>query len=567
MEELNLGYAEKNIGLHSKDLIKTTLVSRTEDLISRMRWKLFHIRFPANKERKETFGFRTTESAPIMDELVPFENDLIKLIKNVKFKPAGNPLTNKIRSDLNAVKECEDILVKGDKSRRIYKVQERTYKKELADKISSNYRKADRDLVENVNREAAVIANNLGELDERIDAMPESESFITYKDHKDNFPARKEVRLLNPSKSNIGRISKKILDAINSTLRQKTSFNQWKSTNECIRWFSNLPEKHNLKFIKLDIQNFYPEIGLKLLQDSIDWAQQYVTISREDVDIIMHCRKSFLFFQGEVFVKSQNPDFSVEQGSLDSAEISELVGLFILSKLTEMIPKEQNGLYRDDMIIAIKTTGRGSELMGQQLSKLFRDNFNLKITFEANLRIVNFLDVTLSLNDGSYRPYRKDDTVPLYIHRDSNHPPHIKKEMVKMVGRRISDLSSSEEIFKQAAPIYNQALRNSGFNEEIKFSKRDNNRKGNRSRRIIFFHPPWSDQIKSNVGKCFLQLLDKHFPRGSELFHYFSRQKVKVSYSILPNVATILKSHNRKVLNPEQKLQLKGCDCEEGKKW
>ena len=117
------------------------------------------------------------------------------------------------------------------------------------------------------------------------------------------------------------------------------------------------------------------------------------------------------------------------------------------------------------------------------------------------------MDVTLSLEDGSYRPYRKDDTVPLYIHKDSNHPPHIKKEMVKMVGRRISDLSSSEEIFKQAAPIYNQALRNSGFNEEIKFSKRirDNNRKGNRSRRIIFFHPPWSDQIKSSVGKCFLQ--------------------------------------------------------------
>ena len=49
------------------------------------------------------------------------------------------------------------------------------------------------------------------------------------------------------------------------------------------------------------------------------------------------------------------------------------------------------------------------------------------------------------------------------------------------------------------------------------------------------------------------------------MFHYFSRQKVKVSYSILPNVARILKSHNRKVLNPEQTLQLKGCDCEEGR--
>ena len=106
MEELNLGYAEKNIGLHSKDLIKTTLVSRTEDLISR-------ISHPSNKDRKETFGFRTTDSPPIMDELVPFEKDLINLIKNIKFKPAGNSSTNKIRSDLNAVKVCPNILVKG----------------------------------------------------------------------------------------------------------------------------------------------------------------------------------------------------------------------------------------------------------------------------------------------------------------------------------------------------------------------------------------------------------------------------------------------------------------------
>ena len=200
------------------------------------------------------------------------------------------------------------------------------------------------------------------------------------------------------------------------------------------------------------------------------------------------------------------------------------------------------------------------------MTKASTHHFNLKITFEANLRIVNFLDVTLSLEDGSYRPYRKDDSVPLYIHKDSNHPPHIKKEMVNMVGRRISDLSSSEEIFKQAAPIYNQALRNSGFNEEIKFSKRTrDDKRANRSRKIIFFHPPWSDQIETKIGQGFLKLLDKHFPRGTELFHYFSRQKVKVSYSILPNVARILKSHNRKVLHPEQTLQLKGCGCAEAR--
>ena len=100
------------------------------------------------------------------------------------------------------------------------------------------------------------------------------------------------------------------------------------------------------------------------------------------------------------------------------------------------------------------------------------ERFCLKITFEANLTVVDFLDVTLSLTDGSYRPYRKDDLIPLYIHHDSNHPPHVKKQMVKMIGRRISDLSSNENIINQSAPIYNQALKNSGFHEEIQFLKR-----------------------------------------------------------------------------------------------
>ena len=134
--------------------------------------------------------------------------------------------------------------------------------------------------------------------------------------------------------------------------------------------------------------------------------------------------------------------------------------------------------------------------------------------------------------------------------------------MVKMIGRRISDLSSNEQIFDQAAPIYNQALRNSGFLESIQFSKRNGEQRRHRRRNVIFYHPPWSDQIETKIGKSFLFLLDKHFPRGSDLFNYFNRQKVKVSYSNLPNVSRAIKGINRKVLHPETSLQLKGCNCE-----
>ena len=567
MDELNLTYAEKSIGLHSEHVIKRTLIFRTEQVLSRMRWKLWHIRNPTNNESKEKFGFRTTDSPPVMDELIRFEEDVLNLMKNVKFKPASNQLNKKIRRDLNEIRSKQKILVKGDKSRRIFQVAKEDYVKDMTDEITKKYRKANPQLICEVNREAARLTSKL-ELDDRIDALPEGEAFFTFKDHKNNFPERRELRLLNPSKSNVGKISKKILDRVNTDLRNKTGFNQWKSTNDCLKWFNALEDKEGFRCSKLDIQSFYPEIGRQLLENSISWARQITQITDDEIELIFHCRRSFLFFDEEVFVKKDNADFSVEQGGLDSAEVSELVGLYILHKVTSVLPKEHVGIFRDDMLFLMKATrrgpGRSCELMGQRLSRLFNEWFNLRITWEANLQIVNYLDISLNFRDGSYRPYRKDDSVPVYIHKDSNHPPHIKKGLVKMISRRISDLSSSEEIFNQAAPIYNQALRNSGFDEAIKFSRKENNNKRTRGRKIIYFHPPWSDQIESKLGKGFLQLLDKHFPRGCELFHYFNRQKVKVSYSNLPNVARQIKGINRKVLHPEKILQLKGCNCPNG---
>ena len=121
----------------------------------------------------------------------------------------------------------------------------------------------------------------------------------------------------------------------------------------------------------------------------------YTQISKEEEEIILHCRKSFLFFDKQVYVKKSNPQFSVEQGGLDSAEVSELVGLFILFKMTSVLPKEQVGIFRDDMLFVVKATGRGygrqTELLCQRLHKTFKEWFNLGITWEANLTMLIFL--------------------------------------------------------------------------------------------------------------------------------------------------------------------------------
>ena len=56
------------------------------------------------------------------------------------------------------------------------------------------------------------------------------------------------------------------------------------------------------------------------------------------------------------------------------------------------------------------------ERIKKSLKKTFKD-FRLKIAAESNLNIVNYLDVTLNLNDGSFRPCDKSDDIIQYINK------------------------------------------------------------------------------------------------------------------------------------------------------
>ena len=88
------------------------------------------------------------------------------------------------------------------------------------------------------------------------------------------------------------------------------------------------------------------------------------------------------------------------------------------------------------------------------------------------------------------------------IHKQSNHPPSITKQIPAMVIKRISNISCDKECFDKAAPDYNNALKNSSFNENIKFTPRLPNRR-KLSRNILWFNPPFNSNVKTNIGKYF----------------------------------------------------------------
>ena len=221
-----------------------------------------------------------------------------------------------------------------------------------------------------------------------------------------NFLNHPTTRLINPAKNEIGRISKQILDQINSKLCEILKVNEWKNTASVINWFKKIESKSSHKFL-FDIKNFYPSIKEVLLIKALKFAKQLVTIKSKDRETIFHARKSLLYREGEPWIKKQSNNFDVTMGSYDGAEVCELIGIFMLSLIGNKYNPNNIGLYRDDGLAVFKnTSGPQSEKIKKTFQKMFK-NKGLDIIISFNVEIVNHLDVTLNLNDGSYRPYKK----------------------------------------------------------------------------------------------------------------------------------------------------------------
>ena len=76
-----------------------------------------------------------------------------------------------------------------------------------------------------------------------METNEEGNSFIAIKDHKGNFDNQSTVRLINPAKNELGRISKLILDKISKKICQKFNLSHWKNTDVVTDWFKQIKEK------------------------------------------------------------------------------------------------------------------------------------------------------------------------------------------------------------------------------------------------------------------------------------------------------------------------------------
>ena len=228
-----------------------------------------------------------------------------------------------------------------------------------------------------------------------------------------------------------------------------------------------------------------------------------------------------------------------------------------MTELQKVFQKDDTGLYRDDGLGVMKELpGPEMERKRKQI-KIFK-KLGLSTTIKMNLHVIDFLDVQFNLKTNSYKPYMKPNNEPVYINKNPNHPPQVLKELPKTIEKRISNISSSKEIFDISKPIYEKTLNECGFQHKLLYQENvinniDDNQEKKKRKRNIWYNPPYSMNVKTNIGKLFFRLLKKHFPKTQIL------QTVKLSYSSMRNIASIISSHNKSVLKPI--IQDHGCNC------
>ena len=194
-------------------------------------------------------------------------------------------------------------------------------------------------------------------------------------------------------------------------------------------------------------------------------TKKYTDITYEEVEIILACRKSILSDNRRTWVKSYVDNFDVPVGAYDSAQVADLIGISILDTLGRIFNLEQVGLYRDDgNIFILDSNGPKTFKIQKKIIRAFKLLVQ-RIQMASNLKIVDFLDVTLNVNNGTFKPLSKDNSALIYVNIDSNHP----KQIPNAVNQRINRLSSCKIIFEESKSIYDKALKNSGFQGRLEY--------------------------------------------------------------------------------------------------
>ena len=165
------------------------------------------------------------------------------------------------------------------------------------------------------------------------------------------------------------------------------------------------------------------------------------------------------------------------------------------------------------------------------------------------MQCTDFLDISLNLKKQTYAPYRKQNNEIRYIKTESNHPNNIIMQIPRMIGKRITKRSINQDEFNKVANNYNEALKLSGYKKGITYEPEETTtNKRKRTRKTIWYNPPFCKTVKTRIKRKFIDLVKKCFSKENPLHKILNKDTINLSYSCLPNIGSKINAHNKKIL-------------------
>ncbi|GAB1599935.1 GATA zinc finger domain-containing protein 14-like, partial [Argonauta hians] len=615
MEKLCMTTSLKDIPIPNQDEYVRILIQKINEFIDRVRWMVFFAH-PANRRNNSDVSdnpaqipglFKSRRTPPFDKDLEAFERDLLKLVSDLKFK--GNILSTDphlagLSRTLKLWRSSDELIVRSDKTNNLYLVPIDRYLQLLRNELLNSYRTVPETTLTDINKELYDVFERRGLLG-KTEPVSAREPRILLKDHKANFSSNPSVRLICPSSSDIGLLSKAILDRILPVIQRNCpdldsgQLKLWNDTWDALDWFNDLQGRGSLSFVQFDLVSYYQSVTPQLLESALGFASEFSDLAEDEARVIRLARKTIISFDGKLWARKDTQDlFNVAMGSSDSAQVTDLIGLLVLRTLgTALGAGVSGGLYRDDGLLVVRDASR-VEL--ERIRKKIRESLEplgLSATFALEEKVVNFLDAALYLDSGRFTPYRKPNECTRYVSAASNHPPKVLEAIPQSIGKRLSKLSADEETFNLFKASYQDALTAAGHRTPLVFNPEDHegsdtqrtfviplngqnssaplrssnwatqqdgsntnsrprgrrqrsssNRPSGHSRNqnngSAWFTPPFNKGITVSLAKCFFGLIDKHFPRGHRLANTLNRHSLRFSYSVMPNMETMLNRTN-----------------------
>ena len=182
------------------------------------------------------------------------------------------------------------------------------------------------------------------------------------------------------------------------------------------------------------------------------------------IDIIHPARKTLLFDdsgkRSELVILCLN-------GQLDSAQVCEFIGLYLLNKIKPLLGFSNVCFHRGNGLATVrKANGPKLDRLRKYIVSLFKDE-GLFIAIDTNLIETYFVDASFNLNTRKYFPFKKWNNASLYIHSKSNHPSSIIKQLQSITNKLISNLPCDETECNKTKITYKTPFKNSGYHPRI----------------------------------------------------------------------------------------------------